>query len=214
LIGAAALTAAFVATSSAGMPVNTRYLLPQAVVVSLAWALALAGWRTPGLDTGIRRTWIVIAGCVAALTLGLAPGHIRLLGRTQDAVSQEARSAEDLRALARPGGPLHATTSAMERGGCPLVVGTTSHRRVPLLLLWSGMSSSERVPNDGAVYALQRRTEPVQPLLVTGAQADVTSGDGTVGGDPAESDDPLESGWQVVDVSGAWALMAAQACTP
>ncbi len=208
--GGALLSFALVVTGVAGLPINTRYLLPQGSIAALAWALSVAGWRSTVGDPRLRLWWKWTGLAVAAITVALIPWHVSRLRDLHGRLTSESEAAHDLRVLASEA--LNADTPEAERGDCQLVVGTPSERTVPTMLLWSRLSSW--VTDDTArAYLVQRAAEPGdEHLVVVPITNEVADGYGfSRPGDAAELLDPA-NGWRPVATAGDWTALAAPTC--
>jgi hypothetical protein len=208
--GGAALSVALVATSVAGLPINTRYLLPQGSIAALAWAFSVAGWRSTVGDPSLRVWWKWTGLAVAVITIALTPRHVSRLRDLDERLTGESEAARDLRILASDA--LNAQTSEEDRGGCPLVVGTPTGRTIPTMLLWSRLSSWV-IDDTKRAYLVQRVAEPGdEHLVVVPITDDVAVGYGfSRPGDAAALLDPA-SGWRPVATAGGWTAVAAPTC--
>ena len=211
--GAALLAVALVATGGIGLPINTRYLLPQGSIAALAWAFAVAGWRSTVVgDPRLRSWWKWTGLAVALITVALIPRHVSRLRDLHARLTSESEAAGDLRVLATEA--LNADSAEADRGDCLLVVGTPTERTVPTLLLWSRLSSWVTDDTVGA-YLVQPVAEPGdEELVVVPITEDVADGYGfSRRGDAAEFLDPA-NGWRTLATAGDWSVLAAPTCVP
>jgi hypothetical protein len=212
-VGGASLAVALVVMGVAGLPINTRYLLPQGAIAVLAWAFAVAGWRSSAGGVRLRSWWKWAGLAVAAITVALIPWQVSRLRDMHGRLASERDAAHDLRTLAT--GSLDAGATDADRGsGCSLVVGTPTERTVPTILLWSQLSSWV-VDQAAGAYLVQRVAEPGdEHFVLVPITDDVADGYGFSRlGDAAELLDAT-NGWRSVATAGDWSVLAAPHCAP
>jgi hypothetical protein len=193
--GGASLAVALVVMGVAGLPINTRYLLPQGAIAVLAWAFAVAGWRSAAGGLRLRSWWKWAGFAVAAITIALIPWQVSRLQNMHARLASERDAAHDLRTLATE--TLDADATEADRGsGCSLVVGTPSERTVPTILLWSQLSSWV-IDHAVRAYLVQRVAEPGDEHFVLV---------------PVAND--VANGWLSVATVGDWSVLAAPRCAP
>jgi hypothetical protein len=158
--GVAALLAAglaFALLAGAGLPIITRYLLLEAVLLSLLAATALVTFARLPVGDRLRRPAYAVAVGLGALLIAFAPGQVDRIDRLRDAISAQTEILLDLRDLTEPSANLGGS-GAISADCVPIAV--PNQRAVPQLALWLDIAPSE-------IVVAQREGVPTTGTLVS-----------------------------------------------
>jgi hypothetical protein len=166
VLAAALALLAFAILSSAGMPILSRYLLLDGMLLSIFAAVGLLGWRLLPLRHPWRRRWRMLAAVLFLLYLALLPRQWRLDSEAADSLGVEARIETDLSDLIE-GGAYRPTCGPIAVPGFP---------EVPRVALGLDVRPSQvivgRAPSRGALVV---PADPViRSLYLTGTTTPVS----------------------------------------
>jgi hypothetical protein len=126
----AAMVAVFAAGPLFGLPLIRRYIETPAVLMTLFYALAVAGFTL--LPAGRARTrWMVVGGLAAALSVAYLPFHVNQLETVERRVRLDGVLYRHLERV----GSAPRVRAAFERCA-PLTTG--DHRAIPFIRFWLG----------------------------------------------------------------------------
>jgi hypothetical protein len=147
----AAMVAVFAAGPLFGLPLIRRYVETPAVLLTLFYGLAVAGFTL--LAPGRSRTrWMVVGALAAALSIAYLPSHASRLDSLDRRVRLDGVTYRHLERV----GQSERVRAAFERCA-PLVTG--DHRQVPYIRFWLG-------GEPGSVQTLEHGAAPMSRVLL------------------------------------------------
>jgi hypothetical protein len=148
---AAAMTAVFAAGPIFGLPLLARFIRTPAVLLTLFFGLAVAGWLMLP-DGRERRGWMVAGLVTLAAAVAFLPSNLSQIRGLRARTAHEATFYRDLR-RASESPPVHRAFAA-----CPSL-SVSDHRVLPFVRYWIG-------GRPGSVTTPERHSSPLGKLLM------------------------------------------------
>jgi hypothetical protein len=191
---AVAMVAVFAIGPLFGLPLIRRYIEAPAVLLSLFYGLAVAGWAM--LPRGRARSRWLVAGVVAALfSVAYLPWQVRMLSTVENRIDQDGRLYADLQQASR------APAVKAAFAACPdLTAG--DHRPIPYARFWLGGAP-------GTVSTVERGASPMGRLLLMPVKGPTTRRIYPPQVFPKVATPP---GWRTIYENRSWRVSAAPGC--
>jgi hypothetical protein len=190
-----AMTAVFAVGPIFGLPLIRRYIETPAVLLTLFYGLAVAGWTL--LPKGRARTrWMVLGGVAIALSVAYVPWHVKKLDNVDRRTNIDARMYGKLKSFVEA----PRVRAAYEQ--CPTLT-VSDHRALPYARFWLGAAP-------GTVTTVESGASPMGDLLLVPRRTRATRrffiGDSTVVRPPAD--------YRQFKRTKFWRAFAAPGCRP
>ena len=146
-----AMTAVFAIGPLFGLPLIRRYIETPAVLLTLFYGLAVAGWTllTPGRA---RTRWMVLGGVAVALSVAYIPWHAKKLNNVERRVNVDKRMYGSLERF------VEAPKFRAAFAKCPSLT-TADHRPIPYVRFWLDAPP-------GSVHTVESGASPMGKLLL------------------------------------------------
>jgi hypothetical protein len=189
-----AMVAVFAIGPLFGLPLIRRYIEAPAVLLTLFYGLAVAGWTM--LPRGPARSRWLVAGIVAALfSVAFLPWHARMLSTVENRIDKDGKLYADLNTAVND--PAVAAAFA----ACPdLTAG--DHRPIPFARFWLGGAP-------GTVTTVESGASPMGKLLLMPVKGPTTRRIYPPRVFPKVAAPP---GWRTIYENRSWRVTAAPGC--
>jgi hypothetical protein len=191
---AVAMVAVFAIGPLFGLPLIRRYIEAPAVLLSLFYGLAVAGWAM--LPRGRARSRWLVAGVVAALfSVAYLPWQVRMLSTVENRIDQDGTLYADLQQASR------APAVKAAFAACPdLTAG--DHRPIPYARFWLGGAP-------GTVSTVERGASPMGRLLLMPVKGPTTR---RIYPPQVFPKVATPAGWRTIYENRSWRVSAAPGC--
>jgi hypothetical protein len=192
----AAMVAVFAVGPLFGLPLIRRYIGTPAVLLTLFYGLAVAGWTLlpPGRS---RRRWMVAGAVAALLSVAYLPWHARMLASLERRVDRDGVFYGDLQEASQ------APAVRAAFAACPdLTAG--DHRPMPYARFWLGGAP-------GTVSTVEEGASPMGRMLLMPVRGPSTR---RIYPPEIYPDVAVPEGWRTVYENRSWRVSAAPGCAP
>ncbi len=193
---AAAMTAVFAIGPIFGLPLIGRYIRTPAILISVFYGLAVAGWMLLPRGTRERHVWMGLAAVAVLASLVWLPSQVDALRGLHTRSEREGALYRDLRRL----GENPRVRDAFDRCG-PL--STTDHRPIPYIRWWLD-------GDPGSVGTTEKNASPRGKLLL-GPRPTRLPRRFYQENLPAALE-PLPKGWRILALNRSWRIYASGTC--